>query len=51
MRPVDRSHMLRRSSEFPFPMPQRNGLVRIRRERRVCESFSGIRGLARRNRS
>ena len=48
--PVDRSHLLRRSTEFPFPMPDRNGLVRIRRERRVCESFSGIRGLARRNR-
>lgn len=46
--PVDRSHLLKRSSEFPFPLPHSNGLVRIRRERRVCESFSGIRALARR---
>lgn len=46
--PVDRSHLLRRSTEFPFAMPDRNGLVRIRRERRVCESFSGIRELSRR---
>lgn len=45
--PVDRSHLLRRSSAFPFPMPMSNGLVRIRRERRVCESFSAIRPLAR----
>ncbi len=49
--PVDRSHLLRRPTEFPFPMPNRNGVVRIRRERRVFESFSGIRNLARRNRS
>lgn len=45
--PVDRSHLLRRSSEFPFPMPMNNGIVRIRRERRVFGSFSGIRALAR----
>lgn len=44
---VDRSHLLRRSTDYPFPMPHRNGLVRIRRERRVFESFSKIRGLAR----
>lgn len=47
MHPVDRSHLLRQSSAFPFPMPMSNGLVRIRRERRVCESFSAIRPLAR----
>lgn len=47
MDPVNRGHLLRRSKEFPFPLPMSNGLVRIRRERRVCESFSGIRALAR----
>ncbi|NIP79263.1 MAG: hypothetical protein GWM90_08650 [Gemmatimonadetes bacterium] len=45
---MDRSHLLKRSNPFPFPLPHDNGLVRIRRERRVCESFSGIRTLARR---
>lgn len=44
---VDRSHLLRRSADYPFPIPRRNGLVRIRRERRVFESFSKIKGLAR----
>ncbi len=44
---VDRSYLLRRSQDYPFPMPHKNGLVRIRRERRVFESFSKIRGLAR----
>ncbi|MGK7311215.1 MAG: hypothetical protein ACN0LA_03165 [Candidatus Longimicrobiales bacterium M2_2A_002] len=48
LEPVDRSHLLKRSNPFPFPLPHSNGLVRIRRERRVCESFSGIRSLARR---
>ena len=47
VRPVDRSHLLRRSTRFPFELPYNNGLVRIRRERRVFESFSGIRALAR----
>lgn len=46
--PVDRSHLLKRSNTFPFSLPHSNGVVRIRRERRVCESFSGIRSLARR---
>ncbi len=47
LQPVDRSHLLRRASRFPFSLPYQNGVVRIRRERRVCESFSGIRSLAR----
>ena len=48
LRPVDRSHLLRRGSEFPFPLPHSsNGMVRIRRERRVCDAFSGMRPLAR----
>lgn len=50
LEPVDRSHLLKRSNSFPFPLPHDNGLVRIRRERRVCESFCGIRSLARRGR-
>lgn len=50
LQPLDRSHLLRRASQFPFPMPLNNGRVRIRRERRVCESFSGIRSLARNER-
>ena len=53
LRPVNRSHLLRRESKFPFPMPQTNGngVVRIRRARRVCESFSGIPSLSRRAQS
>lgn len=47
LQPVDRSHLLRRPSRFPFDLPYQNALVRIRRERRVCESFRGIRALAR----
>ena len=52
LRPVDRSHLLRRASEFPFPLPlSSNGTVRIRRERRVCDGFSGMRPLARSTRA
>ncbi len=47
--PLDRSHLLRRPSEYPFQRPYENGVVRIRRERRVFESFSAIRTLARRD--
>lgn len=47
VRPVDRSHLLRRPKPFPFPVPLQNGTVRIRRERRVFGSFRGIRPLAR----
>ena len=47
LRPVDRSHLLRRCTSFPFPVPLQNGLVRIRRERRVFGSFRGIPSLAR----
>ena len=46
--PVDRSHLLRKSTEFPFPLPYSNGVLRIRRERRVFESFTGIKSLSRR---
>lgn len=46
-RPVDRSQLLRRSSRYPFPVPQRNGLVRLRRARRVFGSFRGIPSLSR----
>lgn len=48
VRPVDRSHLLRKTNRFPFPVARENDLVRIRRQRRVCESFSGIRSLSRR---
>lgn len=48
--PTDRSHLLRRSRPFPFQVPQENGRVRIRRERRVFASFRGIPSLARGNR-
>lgn len=48
LRPVDRSHLLRRRAPFPFVLPGEAGVVRIRRERRVSGSFSGIRSLARR---
>ena len=47
VRPLDRSHLLRRTTRFPFELPYQNEVVRIRRERRVFESFSGIRALAR----
>lgn len=49
VQPLDRSHLLRRPKEFPFQLPYENGVVRIRRERRVFESFSAIRALARRS--
>jgi hypothetical protein len=45
--PLDRSHLLRRSRRFPFPVAGQNGLVRIRRERRVFGSFMGIPSLSR----
>ncbi|MFO7893745.1 MAG: hypothetical protein R6U63_08425 [Longimicrobiales bacterium] len=47
MRPVDRSHLLRRQTPFPFVLPREAGVVRIRRQRRVFGSFSGIRSLSR----
>ena len=47
VQPVNRSHLLRRPTRFPFALPYQNGVVRIRRERRVCESFVGIPSLAR----
>lgn len=50
LQPVDRSHLLRRPTEFPFPMPYSNGKLRIRRERRVGGAFTGIRSLARTDR-
>ena len=50
-RPVDRSHLLRRPTRFPFPLSDGNGVVRIRRERRVFGSFSGIPSLSRRESS
>jgi hypothetical protein len=47
VQPVNRSHLLRRPTRFPFTLPYQNGVVRIRRERRVFESFVGIPSLAR----
>lgn len=50
-RPVDRSHLLRRPmTRSPFPANHENGRVRIRRERRVFETFSAIHSLARNGR-
>jgi hypothetical protein len=47
VQPMNRSALLRRTSRFPFEMnPGTNG-IRIRRERRVSDSFSGIASLAR----
>ncbi|NIR78942.1 MAG: hypothetical protein GWO00_11370 [Gemmatimonadetes bacterium] len=44
----NRSSMLRRSCRFPFEMgPTLPNGIRIRRERRVSDSFSGIPSLAR----
>lgn len=47
--PLDRSDLLRRSSCYPFVLGEddQDG-IRLRRERRVFGSFSGIRRLARR---
>ena len=49
--PVDRSDLLRRVTAFPFPLSENHHQegIRLRRERRVCDSFSGIRRLARRS--
>ena len=48
---VDRSHLLRRSTKFPFRVPMENHrLVRIRRQRRVFAPFRGIPPLARKPR-
>lgn len=44
---VDRSYLLRRATKFPFPIEE-NGLLRMRRERRVFSSFKGIPALSRR---
>ena len=52
LRESDRSHLLRRSSRFPFPqLLEEAELVRIRRERRVSASFSGIPPLSRNGRA
>lgn len=49
--PLDRSHLLRKASKYPFPMPATDQeLVRLRRSRRVSASFSGIPPLARTDR-
>lgn len=48
-RPADRSYLLRRSPRLSFPhgyVPE-GWRIRLRRERRVNASFSGIRSLAR----
>lgn len=46
--PLDRGHLLRRSSRFPFPRILVNSdPIRLRRERRVSASFSGIPPLSR----
>lgn len=49
-RPDDRSHMLRRSIRSPLAAADDQGAIRIRRERRVNGSFSGIPALARNGR-
>lgn len=47
LRSPNRSELLRRGCRFPFNLrAPRNG-IRIRRERRVSDSFSGIPSLAR----
>jgi hypothetical protein len=49
---VDRSYLLRRATKFPFPLPvEHNGVLRVRRERRVFSSFAGIPSLSRRRSS
>ncbi len=47
VQPVNRSHLLRQPTRFPFTLPYQNGVVRIRRERRVFESFVAIPSLTR----
>jgi hypothetical protein len=50
--PVDRSYLLRRCADFPFPRLQDDpAMVRLRRERRVFASFRAIPPLARNGRS
>jgi hypothetical protein len=44
--PIDRSRMLRRPQRTTFHLNGSDGL-RLRRQRRVCASFSGIPDLAR----
>lgn len=46
--PLDRSYLLRRGREFPFPdLLGDPTLIRLRRERRVSASFRAIRPLTR----
>ena len=47
--PVDRSHLLRRSRDFPFALEATPPGWRLRRSRRVSGSFRGIRSLSRNN--
>ena len=47
--PVDRSHLLRRSRDFPFALEVTSPGWRLRRSRRVSGSFRGIRSLSRNN--
>ena len=49
--PLDRSYLLRRVTRFPFPQLQaEDDAIRIRRDRRVNASFSGIPPLTRNGR-
>lgn len=48
--PLDRGHLLRRGNRFPFPrILVHSETVRLRRERRVSGSFSGVAPLSRSN--
>lgn len=47
VRPRDRSALLRRTSRFPFDLSPASNGIRIRRTRRVSDSFSGISSLSR----
>ena len=50
LRPVDRSHLLRRHTRYPFQVEDEEvEAIRLRRERRVSAPFSAIPPLARRD--